>query len=311
MKRLMPSSLITFLQTNKNCLKADLFIITLPTGTIMYLCEGPQNITVPYRTNGWSGATQTFLSSTYGRWERGAITSEAGFNCNSNTMTLTCIAQQLTPYPGMSIGLLNAAMRSLFDATTVTVLTAYMPLNNYGNVSAGVETKFVGTITKITNINRTKVEFECSDPMYLLDMKIPTRLFQASCPWSFADNNCNLSAPDYTIAFTAASGSTQYLLIPTSSFTQPAGYFTQGVVKCTSGANNGLSQTVKLHAAGNLNISAPWIMPITVGDTFSVIYGCNKTMSACSGTTTAAGVATNNLINFGGTPYVPPASSAV
>ena len=64
----------------------------------------------------------------------------------------------------------------------------------------------------------------------------------------------------YTVAFTAKSGSTQWLLTPTSAFTQAVGYFTQGVVTCTSGANNGLAQTVKLHdASGNLELMQPWL----------------------------------------------------
>ena len=303
MKR-MPASLITFLQTNPNCLKSDLFVITLPTGTQMFLSEGPQNITIPSGTGGWSGATETFLATTYGRWSRGAITSEAGFNLNSNTMSLTCIPQQSTTYPGASIGLLNAALQGLFDAASVTVLTTYMPIGNYGNVSAGLETKFTGTITKITDINRVKVEFECSDPLYLLNMKVPTRLFQANCPWSFCDSNCTLSAASYTAAFTATSGSTNYTLIPATAFTEPVGYYTQGVVRCTSGVNSGLSQSVKLHDSyGNLELAAPWIMPVAIGDTFTVIKGCNKTMSACE--------SVNNLINFGGTPFTPPATDAV
>ena len=308
----MPTSLITFLQTNPNCLKSDLFTLTLPTGTQVYLCEGPQNITVPSGTGGWTGATTTFSSSQYGRWSRGAITSEAGFNLNANTMALTCVSQQTSVYPGTTIGLLNAALQGLFDAATVTVLTAYMPLGNYGNVSAGLETKFVGTVTKISDINRVHVEFECSDPMYLLNMKIPTRLFQAGCPWSFCDSNCTLTAANYTVAFTAASASTQYTLVPATAFSQAAGYYTQGVVRCTSGANDGLSQSVKLHdTSGYLELNAPWIMPVAAGDTFSVIKGCSKTMSMCSSVVQISGVSTNNLINFGGTPFTPPSTDAV
>jgi uncharacterized phage protein (TIGR02218 family) len=179
-------------------------------------------------------------------------------------------------------------------------------------VSNGIETKFAGTITKISDINRVHVEFECADPMYLLNMKVPTRLFQADCPWGFCDSNCTLSAANYTVNFTAKTGSTQWVLQPVTAFTQATGYFSQGVVTCTAGGNVGLSQTVKLHdASGYLDLAYPYLMPVSAGDTFGVIMGCSKTMAACATNKTAAGTVVNNLINFGGTPYVPPASSAV
>ena len=311
MKRLMPSGLITFLQGNANCLKADLFSITLATGTVMNVTNGQWEITVPSGTAGWSGSTTTFHAHLYGNWTRGAITSEALFSMTANTMDLACVAQSNTIFPGMTIGILKGALLGLFDAAVVTVYTAYMPAGNFGNVSNGIETKFYGTITKLTDVNRTQAVFECADPLYLLNMKIPIRLFKAGCPWSFADNNCTLSAANYTVAFTAASGSTQSLLIPVSAFTQAAGYFTQGVATCTAGANAGLSQTVKLHASGNLTLLAPWLLPVTAGDTFSVLKGCAKTQTACAATKTAAGVTTNNLLNYGGTDYVPVPTNAL
>lgn len=65
MKRLMPSGLISWLAANPNCEKADLFSITLPTGTVMNITEGQWDITVPSGTGGWSGSTTTFSSTQY------------------------------------------------------------------------------------------------------------------------------------------------------------------------------------------------------------------------------------------------------
>lgn len=317
MKRLMPSTLISWLAANPNCTKADCFAITLPTGTTVYATEGQFSITIPSGTPGWSGATTTFHATEYGRWERGAITSEAGFDCKASTMALACIPQPTTVYPGLTIGLLNAARNGLFDAAGVSVWTAYMPLGNYGNVSNGIETKFVGNITKIADINRLKVEFECADPFFLMNTKVPRRLYQANCMWSFCDSNCTLNAANYTVAFTAKTGSTQNLLTPTVAFTTlgagcVAGYFTQGVVTCTAGANAGLSTTVALHdASGNLELMSPFLLPVAPGDTFSVIKGCDKTQTTCSKTTETNGTLTNNLINNGGFPFIPVPASAV
>jgi hypothetical protein len=287
--------------------------MTLPTGTTFYVTEGQWDLTIPSGTPGWSGATTTFLATTYGRWNRGSITSEASAGCKANTMALTCVPQPSTVYPGMAIGLLNAALNGLFDASAITVYTAYMPLGSYGTIPAGgIETKFTGTITKVPNVNRLKVDFECADPFYLLNTNVPTRLFQSNCPLGFCDSNCTLVAATYTQAFTAKSGSTQYLLTPVSAFTQAAGWSTQGVVKCTAGANAGLSQSVKLHdSSGNLQLMNPFLLPVTAGDTFSVIAGCDKTVTSCKSRKTAAGASVDNSSHFMGYPFIPPPTSAL
>lgn len=305
MKR-VPTSLTTFWQQNPNCTRADLFAITLPTGTTIYVTDGELDITVPSGTGGWSGGTTTFFAVKYGVWTRGTITSEAGFSLASNTMTLKCVAQQGTSYPGINVGILNAAMNNLFDAATVTVYTAYMPLTGYGNVSAGLEKKFYGTFQKITDINRETATFEIADPLYALNLKVPMRVFQTDCPWSYGDSNCNPVGGIVTETFTAGAGSTTWTLVPGTAFSHAAGYYTQGVVKCLTGANAGLSQTVKLHdGSGNLELAKQWLLAPVVGtDTFIVTAGCDKTFTTCANKFA-------NQAHFGGMPFIPPVTQAV
>ena len=301
----MPYGLITWLQSNPNCVRADLFTIALPNGQAIHATSGQFDITVPSGTAGWTGATTTFHANQYGVWERGAITSTAGFDLSANTMTLTCIPQPSTPYPGLTVGLLSAALNSLFDAAVVTVQTVYMPFGDYGDVSSGVERKFVGQITTIDDISRNKVMFTCADYLYLLNLKVPSRLIQSNCPWSFADVNCGLTASSYTETFTADTGTTKWSLKPASAFTAASGYYTQGVVKCLTGTNAGLSQCVKSHdTTGKLQLMYPWLLTPAVGDTFSVIAGCDKSVSTC-------GQKFSNTIHFGGQPFVPVPTAAV
>lgn len=311
MKRLIPSSLKTFLAANPNVLRADCFAITLPTGQVLYATDGQFDITFKTSTPGWSGAQTTFRASQYGLWKRGRITSEAGFKCASNSMDLTCVPQMGTNYPGLSIGILAAALNHLFDAATVWIYTAYMPFGSYGDVSNGIETKWQGTITKIPTLSRNLVQFECADPMYLLNMKVPSRLIDSNCGWAFADSNCGLDPANYTVDFTAGTV-TQTTLQPTSAFSQADGYFAQGVVTCLTGLNAGLSQTVKTHKSGVLTLVVPWILPVAPGDTFAVIKGCDKTPSTCAGTLRANGTAetADFRVRYGGQPYTPPATAA-
>jgi len=321
MKRLMPNSLIEFLAANRNCQKADLFAITLPTGQTIYITSGQWDITVPFGTPGWNGnedpslgfQTTTFSALGFGKWTRGTITSEASFSLAAGKMSLTCAPAAGITYPGLNAGLLKAALNGLFDGSLITVWTVYMPAgppgSGYGAVSAGVETKFFGTITSIAAVDRVHVEFSCSDPLYLLNMKVPMRLIQSTCPWSFADSNCAVAggAAAFTQAFTADTPSTQWTLVPTSLFTgarAAAGYFEQGTVKCLTGNNKGLAQTIKTSANNALGMMVPWLLPIQAGDTFSVIAGCDKSAGTCQ-------LKFNNLIHFGGAPYCPVPTTAI
>jgi uncharacterized phage protein (TIGR02218 family) len=179
-----------------------------------------------------------------------------------------------------------------------------MPFGQYGNVSEGVETKFVGQITDIQSISRSVVKFQCADYLYLLNVKVPTRIIQSNCPWGFADANCGIDPATKTIDFTATTGSTAWVLVPATPFVAAAGYYTQGVVKCLTGNNVGLSQCVKLHAGGTLTGMYPWIFVPQIGDTFSVIAGCDKSVTTCT-------QKFNNLIHFGGMPFVPPPVNAL
>jgi uncharacterized phage protein (TIGR02218 family) len=288
---------------------ADRVIDSVTIGPVTNLDRANVTTLQPRSTTG--AAAVTFKAREWGVWSRGPITSEAGTKLAANTMELTCVPDALTSYPGLDIGILKAALNHLFDGATVWVYRAYMPIGAYGDVSAGLETVWQGTITNTPELGRTKVKFQCADPLFLLNMKIPSRLFQANCPWSFVDSNCTLTRSDYTVTFTAASGSTQRVLTPASAFTQADGYFTQGVVTCLTGGNAGLSQTVKIHTGGTVEVMVPWILPVAAGDTFSVIKGCDKTLSTCKATKKADGTVIDNSINHGGTPFVPPASNTV
>jgi len=227
-------------------------------------------------------------------------------------MALTCVPQPGTAYPGLTLGILAAAFNGLFDKVQISVYTAYMPSGSYGTVTAGIETKFFGFIDKITDINRSHVEFECPDALYVLNQKVPSRLIQSGCPWSFCDTNCTQVAATYTVSFTAKTGSTSSTLTPSSAFTQATGYFSQGVITCLTGDNAGLTQTVKLHdSTGNLEMTLPWLMPVAAGDTYSVIKGCDKSATMCAATIKPNGSSVNNLVNFGGAIAVPQPLQAI
>jgi hypothetical protein len=166
MKRLMPTGLISFLSTNPQMMVADLMEI-IPSGfPPFYVTNGQWDITVPVGTAGFPlSNTTVFSANQWGRWQRGPITSEGMFDLNSNVMPLTLIPDAIngTAMPFLEVGILYGVSQGLFDQAQVTVWTAYMP--TYNNVSYGLETKYLGYISALSELNRVSCEFDVSDPL--------------------------------------------------------------------------------------------------------------------------------------------------
>ena len=79
------------------------------------------------------------------------------------------------------------------------------------------------------------------------------------------------------------------------------GYYTQGQITFTSGANAGITRTVKAYvqASGAISLVLPLPAAPAAGDAFAIAAGCDLTMATCQGRF-------SNLIHFRGQPFTPP-----
>lgn len=84
----------------------------------------------------------------------------------------------------------------------------------------------------------------------------------------------------------------------TPTDTAPDGWFDDGVITFTSGANDGLSFEIKTWKTGFLTLFLPLPYPVEAGDTFTIEPGCNKTAGDCTNKY-------NNIVNFRGEPFIP------
>jgi uncharacterized phage protein (TIGR02218 family) len=126
------------------------------------------------------------------------------------------------------------------------------------------------------------------------------RHFQFSCDADVGDARCkvNLNAAAFkgTGAVTAAPSRRQFSTSGLSSFAD--GWFVGGRVSWTSGANVALSQTVKSHAGGTLELWEAMPFAIAPGDVFTVTAGCDKRFATCK-------AKFSNGLNFRGQPLMP------
>ncbi len=82
------------------------------------------------------------------------------------------------------------------------------------------------------------------------------------------------------------------------TFDYAQGYFTYGLVTWLTGANAGYQMDVRQFTPGTVTLALPMSYPIAVGDTYTIVAGCDKTVATCKARYA-------NLVNFRGEPFIP------
>ena len=307
MKKNFPDTLKSFLQSHQEYNRADLFVINLTNNQSITATTWQLDV-----LNAGTPST-TFYATKFGSWSRSDITSTAMLgNLESQTMKLMVNIPNDTTvfFPGTNVPLFQTVGTGLFDKAQVWVYTAYSPLNtispnphhNGFDTSLGFETKFMGEITNVDELTRSKCTFTVADLLYRLNLSTPPNILQSPCRFTLFDQHCTLSSAAFAVAGQVASGSTNLVIHTTASLgsigtdTLP---YTLGVVKFTSGQNTGLAGKIKQqNSTTQFTLDTPFIFPIQVGDQFTVLPGCDLTLATCQ-------KKFSNSIHFGGFPFIP------
>jgi uncharacterized phage protein (TIGR02218 family) len=155
----------------------------------------------------------------------------------------------------------------------------------YGEVSTSKSQSGVATITAKSMVNR-------------LSVAMPPTIIQPSCNNGFGDARCGFNVATVTFSGTCTGG-TQ--LQPTASLTDHQ--FDLGKIKFITGANAGVTRSIKYNAGGVIYLSYPLPNIPQAGDTFNISQGCFRTQAACN--------TYGNLPRFKGMPYVPQPETAL
>ena len=126
---------------------------------------------------------------------------------------------------------------------------------------------------------------------------MPRNVYTAGCIHTVFDGGCGLIKASFANPSAALSGSTNRVLL--CELAQAPGYFDLGTVTFTSGANAGVTRTIKAYAVGAISLSYPLKTAPAVGDSFIAYPGCDKRMAeTCS-------AKFGNLPNYRGFPFIP------
>ena len=266
--------------------KADLYTITLAGGTV--LRWSGHHVALVAHGNSFAlgpGITRSRL-----RWA-------VGIEVDSMSVTLTTDAVRPNAISGTP--LLQYVRQGGFSGARVQLERAYWGTSSIGPV--GTLIVFQGRLADV-KVTRVEAQMQVKSDLELLNVMVPRDVYQSGCLNTLYDASCGLNRTTFQATSSATSATDTSRTTFSHAMAQAAGYFDLGVVKFTSGANNGVARTVKRHTSGQLVTLQPLPAAVANGDTFQVWPGCDKLQGTCSGKFA-------NLARFRGQPYIPMAET--
>lgn len=191
-------------------------------------------------------------------------------------------------------GFLNAAaiteaevIAGRWDGATIFVADV-----NYTNVAQGQTIIGVGTIGNIS-VGRMGFVVECRSLSQMLSQNIG-RTVTTTCDADVFDARCGKDPAPYIVTGSVTGGITDNKHFSDSTRIEASPWFDFGKITWLTGANAGLSQEIKKQTgiAFVLQLHMPY--PITVGDTYSMLPGCNKLLNLGGSGDTITGAANSN-----------------
>ena len=281
------TALKTFLASATQFVRADLYTFTLSGGSVLRYT----NVDTPVT---WRGTTWTPGL----KIGDGGVKSKRGLDVDQ--VEITVYADETDTVNGQPF--LQFVAGNGLDGALVKIERAFSdgPLSTV----IGTYIRFLGRFSELKSVGGTQAVLVASSWLELLDVNMGPDVYQSSCRFALYSTGCGASRSAFTDHGTVTSGST--LSQVNSNLTaRAAGYFDLGVVKFTSGANNGLTRTIsKGFGSGQVVILPPLPAAPSVGDTFDAYPGCDLSMATCA-------AKFSNLINFGGQPFIPDPTTAV
>lgn len=212
---------------------------------------------------------------------------------------------------GGSLTWQQIAKTGLFDGAYCDVWRCFM---SPPRTVIGTLRWFYGRVADL-EIGRTKIVMQVKSLLDQLNVQMPRRMFQASCTHVFGDEMCGynrtlgenalgVSTGKGASTITTITGTVQSQLHYAGAAPNPSTLYDNGTVIGATGANTGYKRTITRVLDGIVYILDPWVFPITIGDTFTLLPGCDHTLDTCD-------EVFDNLDRFGGFPYVPPPENAV
>lgn len=265
---------------------ADLYTFTLTNGQVIRYTSADFNIS-------YAGNVYSCKNAGIARSE---ISWQTGLSVDDVTIEMNPSASDMVG----NVTLVQAFRNGTFDGAEIQLDMAFYT-EGWENDPLILSKVFVGSVN-IDEVSGSYVKINVVSPTAGLGGSFPANIYQASCQYSLYGAGCNANRNDFAEYSSVQKGSTKKQIV--CSPTKPDGYYQNGIILFTSGANVNIRKSIKIYTNGLITLSTPLQYVPQVGNTFAVFAGCDKTLSTCKNKF-------NNLSNFSGTPFIPSADSSL
>lgn len=238
---------------------ADLWTITLTNGTVLRYTDGDTAVV-------YGGNTFAPLVFTAGDYQ-----GRLGAEVSSFEMTMQPGTVQVGGLP-----MLTVARFGGFDRARVKVERAF-GATSYPSAPSEVVLVFSGVVMEVEPASVSLV-LVVKSLVAIMDEPIPRRTVTPACPFILGDADCQVVMTSWTTARTIAAGTTETVLVISSSTTNAeAG----GTVEITSGPYTGQRRLVRSVAGTSITLETPLPGVPANGNGVTLRAGCAKTRVAC------------------------------
>ena len=201
----------------------------------------------------------------------------------------------------------DSVHQGAFDGAYVELDRLFIPFtSDFLDTSLGAIIWFYGKVAEV-EVARSEVKFTVKSLLNMLqEQQMPRRLWSAPCSHIFGDAGCGYDRYNGRNALgqgtgagllniVAQSGSGFFNIVADQNI---ANYYSLGTATCFSGLNSGMSRTIDWVGGTNISLKRQFPNSVNAGDAFQLLPGCDHSVGTCNNVF-------NNLLRYGGMPYIP------
>lgn len=271
--------------------QADLYEMTLQTGTVIRATSGDRDIVFSGATYSAGGFTGPFFATAENRPK---LSFRVGLDVDTMVFDVDPGDAQIAGFTWA-----QAAMFGILDSARLTVRRACMP--TYGDTSLGCPVMFFGKVGHV-DPKGTTVSMMVNGISAELSTQLPKNLYSPTCINMLFDAACTVNMENFAQNGTVTTGTTASTIVATITAAKADDTYSLGHIRITSGQLAGMNYPVRkyIQSPPTFSLARPTPIVLANGTTFRAYFGCNKILNDANGCAKFA-----NQANYRGHNHVP------